>query len=187
MSDDVQYGACVEVLQVVRRSPSGGAFTRQVHADTPLRCARRACASHLLLGSARAPTALRRILHGHIHTPLPACGRTRLGPATRARSPEAAADAETAIVGCGWPVWVAGEGTRVQNHSMRRGAALAGADLGALNVGLRAPPRRAWTAQALALGASRCFRGPDRVHVPPIAHVKGPEISLISLDQLENN
>ena len=101
VSDDVQYGACVEVLQVVRRSPSGGAFTRQVHADTPLRCARRACASHLLLGSARAPTALRRILHGHIHTPLPACGRTRLGPATRARPPEAAADAETAIVGCG--------------------------------------------------------------------------------------
>ena len=110
VSDDVHYGACVEVLQVVRRSPSGGAFTRQVHADTPLRCAGRACASHLLLGSARAPTALRRILHGHIHTPLPACGRTRLGPATRARPPEAAADAETAIVGCGWPVWVAGVG-----------------------------------------------------------------------------
>ena len=65
--------------------------------------------------------------------------------------------------------------------------ALARADLRALNVGLRAPPRRAWTAHALALGVSRCMGGPDRVHVPPIAHVKGSQIALISLDQLENN
>ena len=64
--------------------------------------------------------------------------------------------------------------------------ALAGADLRALNVGLWAPPRQVWTAQALALGASRCFRGPDWVHVPPIAY-KGSQIALISLDQLENN
>ena len=55
-------------------------------------------------------------------------------------------------------------------------------DLGALNVDLRAPPRQVWTAQALALGVSRCFRGPDRVHVPRIAHVKGSQIRLISLD-----
>ena len=62
--------------------------------------------------------------------------------------------------------------------------ALAGADLRALNVGLRAPPRHVWTAHGLALGASPSVRRPDRVHV--LAR-PGSQIALISLDQLENN
>ena len=61
-------------------------------------------------------------------------------------------------------------------------AALPCADLRALNVDLRAPPRQVWTAYGLALGVSRSIGGPDRVHVPPIAHVKGSGIRLISLD-----
>ena len=65
--------------------------------------------------------------------------------------------------------------------------ALAGADLRALNVGLWAPPRQVWAAHGLALAASPSVRGPDRVHVPHIAHVQGSQIALISLDQLENN
>ena len=43
VSDDVHYGACVDVLQVVRCSPSGGAFTRQVLADRHAFEVRRAC------------------------------------------------------------------------------------------------------------------------------------------------
>ena len=85
-----------------------------------------------------------------------------------------------------WASFGLAGGARELAMAMVAGA-LARADLRALNVGLRAPPRRAWTAHALALGVSRCMGGPDRVHVPPIAHVKGSQIALISLDQLENN
>ena len=101
VSDEELCGARVEVLRVVHRSPSGGACTRQVHADNTRGASGGRARAHLLFGSACGPTAVRRALHGHTHTTLPACGRTRLGPATRARFPEAAADAETAIAGCG--------------------------------------------------------------------------------------
>ena len=101
VSDEELCGARVEVLRVVHRSPSGGACTRQVHADNTRGASGGRARAHLLLGSACGPTAVRRALHGHTHTTLPACGRTRLGSATRARFPEAAADAETAIAGCG--------------------------------------------------------------------------------------
>ena len=101
VSDEELCGARVEVLRVVHRSPSGGACTRQVHADNTRGASGGRARAHLLLGSACGPTAVWRALHGHVHTTLPACGRTRLGPATRARFPEAAADAETAIAGCG--------------------------------------------------------------------------------------
>ena len=80
VSDDELCGARVEVLRVVHRSPSGGACTRQVHADNTRGASGGRARAHLLLGSACGPTAVRWALHGHTHTTLPACGRTRLGP-----------------------------------------------------------------------------------------------------------
>ena len=57
-----------------------------------------------------------------------------------------------------WASFGLAGGARELAMAMVAGA-LARADLRALNVGLRAPPRRAWTAHALALGVSRCMGG----------------------------